>query len=71
MSSGIATVSKELIFGTLDKYDWVQLGAAIEHPEKGKEIDLGDDARKISGVFDASVKIFRGVVMVMLIFYAS
>ena len=57
MSSGIATVSKELIFGTLDKYNWVQLGAAIEHPEKGKEIDLGDDARKISGVFDASVKI--------------
>ena len=57
MSSGIATVSKELIFGTLDKYDWIQLGAAIEHPEKGKEIDLGDDARKISGVFDASVKI--------------
>ena len=57
MSSGIATVSKELIFGTLDKYDWVQLGAAVEHPEKGKEIDLGDDARKISGVYDASVKI--------------
>jgi len=57
MSSGIATVSKELIFGTLDKYDWVQLGAAVEHPERGKEIDLGDDARKISGVYDASVKI--------------
>ena len=57
MSSGIATVSKELIFGTLDKYDWVQLGAAVDHPEKGKEIDLGDDARKISGVYDASVKI--------------
>jgi glycosyltransferase involved in cell wall biosynthesis len=57
MSSGIATVSKELIFGTLDKYDWIQLGAAVEHPEKGREIDLGDDARKISGVFDASVKI--------------
>jgi glycosyltransferase involved in cell wall biosynthesis len=57
MSSGIATVSKELIFGTLDKYDWVQLGAAVEHPERGKEIDLGDDARKVSGVPDASVKI--------------
>jgi glycosyltransferase involved in cell wall biosynthesis len=57
MSSGIATVSKELIFGTLDKYDWVQLGAAVEHPERGKEIDLGDDARKVSGVPDASIKI--------------
>ena len=53
MSSGIATVSKELVFGTFDKYDWVQLGAAVNHPEKGKEIDLGEDARKVSGVKDA------------------
>ena len=57
MSSGIATVSKDLVFGTLDKYDWVQLGAAVNHPEKGKEIDLGEDARKISGISDASVKL--------------
>lgn len=57
MSSGIATVSKELVFGTLDKYDWVQLGAAVEHPEKGKEIDLGEDARNRTGIADASLKI--------------
>ena len=57
MSSGIATVSKQLVFGTFDKYDWVQLGAAVNHPEKGKEIDLGEDARKISGIKDASLKI--------------
>ena len=57
MSSGIATVSKELVFGTFDKYDWVQLGAAVKHPDQGKEIDLGADARKISGVEDASLKI--------------
>ena len=57
MSSGIATVSKEFVFGNFDKFDWVQLGAAVNHPEKGKEIDLGDDARKISGIEDASLKI--------------
>ncbi len=57
MSSGIATVSKQLVFGTFEHYDWIQLGAAVNHPEKGKEIDLGDDARKISGVEDASLKI--------------
>jgi len=57
MSSGIATVSKELVFGTFEHYDWVQLGAAVNHPEKGKEIDLGEDARKFSGVKDASLKI--------------
>ena len=57
MSSGIATVSKEFVFGTFDKFDWVQLGAAVNHPDKGKEIDLGEDARKISGIEDASLKI--------------
>ena len=57
MSSGIATVSKELVLGTLDKYHWVQLGAAVTHPEKGKEIDLGNDVRKQTGIKDASLKI--------------
>ena len=57
MSSGIATVSKELVTGTIDKYHWVQLAAAVNHPEKGKEIDLGEDMRKITGVEDASLKI--------------
>ena len=57
MSSGIATVSKEFVFGNFDKFDWVQLGAAVNHPDKGKEIDLGEDARKISGIEDASLKI--------------
>ena len=57
MSSGIATVSKELVLGTLDKYHWVQLGAAVNHPEKGKEIDLGNDVRKSTGIEDASLKI--------------
>jgi glycosyltransferase involved in cell wall biosynthesis len=57
MSSGIATVSKDLVFGTFEHYDWVQLGAAVDHPEKGKEIDLGEDAKRISGIEDASLKI--------------
>ena len=57
MTSGIATVSKEFVFGTFDKFHWIQLGAAVKHPEQGKEIDLGDDARKQSGIEDASLKI--------------
>ena len=27
---------------------------AVNHPEKGKEIDLGDDVRKETGIEDAS-----------------
>ena len=32
MSSGVGTVSKNFVLGTLDKYDWVQVGGAIKHP---------------------------------------
>jgi glycosyltransferase involved in cell wall biosynthesis len=58
MASGIANVSKQLVLGTLDKYDWVQLGAAIKHPEAGKVLDLNDSVREQTGVKDALVKIY-------------
>ena len=39
MHSGIATQSKEFVRGTIHKYDWVQIGGAVNHPESGKVID--------------------------------
>jgi glycosyltransferase involved in cell wall biosynthesis len=57
MTSGIATMSKEIVMGTIHKYDWVQLGAAIKHPEFGKVVDVNDDIRKRTGVEDANLKI--------------
>ena len=58
MTSGVANVSKQLVLGTVDKYDWVQLGAAIKHPDAGKVFDLNDNVREITKVADASVKIY-------------
>tara|TARA_R100000005_G_C4983517_1_gene192505 strand:+ start:332 stop:1789 length:1458 start_codon:yes stop_codon:yes gene_type:complete len=58
MHSGIGHMSKEFVLGTVDKYDWVQLGAAIKHPEHGKIADISNDVRKTTGVEDASVKIY-------------
>ena len=58
MTSGIATVSREIVLGTIHKYDWVQLGAAINHPDIGKIIDLSEDIQKRTGIKDASVKIY-------------
>ena len=57
MASGIATMSKELVMGTVHKYDWFQVGAAINHPEKGKILDVSADVARQTGVEDASVKI--------------
>jgi glycosyltransferase involved in cell wall biosynthesis len=57
MTSGISTMSKEIVMGTVDKFDWIQLGAAIRHPELGKIIDMNEDIRNRTGVQDANVKI--------------
>jgi glycosyltransferase involved in cell wall biosynthesis len=57
MASGIATMSKELVLGTIHKYDWYQVGAAINHPEQGKVLDLSDDIQKTYGIADANLKI--------------
>ena len=53
MHSGIATQSKEFVMGTLDKYDWVQLGGAVKHPEQGKIIDMSQAVQNEYGVNDA------------------
>ena len=58
MSSGVGTVSKNFVLGTIDKYDWVQVGGAIKHPEEGKMVDMNDSVREETGVEDAYLKIY-------------
>jgi len=57
MASGIATMSKELVIGTIHKYDWFQVGAAINHPEQGKVLDVSEDVKNRYGIEDAYLKI--------------
>ena len=58
MHSGIATQSKEFVMGTLHKYDWVQLGGAVKHPEQGKIIDMSQAVKNDYGINDAYLKIY-------------
>lgn len=58
LHSGIATVSREIILNTVKEYDWVQLGAALKHPDEGKIFDLSQDVSKQTGVEDANVKLY-------------
>ena len=46
LHSGVGTMSKELVLNTVEKYDWVQLGGAIKHPDQGKRFDLSADTAK-------------------------
>ena len=42
MSSGVGTMSREFVLGTVDKFDWVQVAGAINHPDAGKAVDLSE-----------------------------
>jgi glycosyltransferase involved in cell wall biosynthesis len=55
--SGIGTMSREIVLNTVKEFDWVQLGAAIEHPENGKLLDLSAEVANVTGVKDANVRI--------------
>jgi glycosyltransferase involved in cell wall biosynthesis len=57
MTSGIATMSREIVMGTVDRFNWVQLGAGINHTESGKFVDVDADIREKTGVPDAELKI--------------
>jgi len=57
MNSGIATVSRDIVLSTVDTFDWLQVGAAIQHPEAGKMIDISEDVKNQTGVSDANVRI--------------
>jgi glycosyltransferase involved in cell wall biosynthesis len=57
LHSGIATMSKEIVLHTVHKYDWIQVGAAVKHPDEGKFFDVSESVAAESGVSDANVRI--------------
>ena len=58
MSSGVGTMSREIVFGTVHKYDWVQVGGAIKHPDEGNIADISKEVRKETDIDDAYVKVY-------------
>ena len=57
MHSGVATVSKDIVFETLNEYDWVQIGGAIKHPEVGKVVDMSQGLEEF-GIKDGYLRIY-------------
>jgi hypothetical protein len=53
MHSGVSTMSRELVMGTIHQYDWVQIAGAINHPEQGKIINISEEIRKNTNIKDA------------------
>jgi len=58
LKSGVGTMSKAIVQGSCHKYDWIQMGGALNHPDAQKGIaDVSAEMATMSGVKDASVKV--------------
>jgi glycosyltransferase involved in cell wall biosynthesis len=58
LPSGVGNVGREIVVHTSHHYNWVNIGAAINHPEAGKRLDLSHDTNQTAGISDASVMVY-------------
>ena len=55
--SGVGNMSKQIVLNTAHRYNWVNLGGAVKHPEAGKGFDLSAEVDKTIGISDSNVKV--------------
>jgi hypothetical protein len=58
LHSGIATMSREIVLGTAHRFNWVNLGGAMNHPEDSKVFDLSQEVNKNRNLPDSSVILY-------------
>lgn len=51
-------MAREIVIGTAHHFNWVTVGAAINHPEQGKKMDLSADTNVHAGIEDSQVIIY-------------
>ena len=55
--SGVGNMAKEIIVNSAHHFNWVNLGGAVNHPDKGKGFDISEDTNRITGLTDSDVKV--------------
>jgi glycosyltransferase involved in cell wall biosynthesis len=58
VTSGIGVMTREIIEGTCHRYNWVHVGAGVNHPEAGKVVDVSQALNQETGVEAASCRIY-------------
>ena len=56
--SGVATIAKEIVIHTAHHYNWVQIAGSINHPEKGKRLDLSKNTNELAKIDDSDVVLY-------------
>lgn len=55
--SGVATMAREIVHGTVSQFNWFNIGGGVNHKDKGQILDVSQDVGKITKVSNADVKI--------------
>ena len=58
LPSGIGTMAREIVLQTCHRFNCVNLGAGINHPELGKIADLSQSIKDEMGIPDAYVRVY-------------
>ena len=56
-NSGVGNMSRDIVLNTSHRYNWINIGGAKGHPDKGKGYDLSDEVNKQIDIKDSSVKV--------------
>ena len=55
--SGVGCQARNIILNTAHRYNWINLGGAVKHPEAGQGFDVSNDINQSMGISDSSVKV--------------
>ena len=56
--SGVSNICKNIILGTIDKYDWVQLACKKTHNEHGSIIDVSESISKLTNIKNCYARLY-------------
>ena len=55
--SGVGNMAKEIIMNSAHHFNWLNLGGAVNHPERDQGFDLSPDVDRMMGLTDSDVKV--------------
>jgi hypothetical protein len=57
-SSGVGTISREIIIQTAHHFNWVQLAGSVKTPDAGKKMDFSEAVNKEANIDDSSITVY-------------
>ena len=56
--SGVGNMAKEIVLNSAHHFNWINLGGAVKHPNKGQVFDMSDEVNKLIDIDDSLIKVY-------------